>query len=126
MKIVSQPVLETERLILRPYTLDDAPELQRLIGEREVARTLMSVPHPYPDGAAEEFINRHPERTESGEFHSPLHVVKKGILSAVSASIALNAKRSVPKSATGLPGRTGDMVTPPRPPGQLSGSASRI
>ena len=63
-----QPILKTERLILRPYTLDDAPELQRLIGERDVAATLMSVPHPYPDGAAEEWINKQPERAEKGEF----------------------------------------------------------
>lgn len=74
------PVLKTERLVLRPYTLEDAPELQRLIGEREVARTLMSVPHPYPDGAAEEFINGHPERTESGEFQFAITHGEEGYL----------------------------------------------
>ena len=66
--VIEQPTIITERLLLRPYTLDDAPELQRLIGERDVAKTLMSVPHPYPDGAAEEFINRHPQRSEKGAF----------------------------------------------------------
>ena len=63
-----QPTLTTERLILRPYTLQDAPDLQRLIGVREVAITMSYVPYPYPDGAAEEWINKHLERAEKGEF----------------------------------------------------------
>jgi ribosomal-protein-alanine N-acetyltransferase len=78
--IKKQPTLTTERLILRPYTLDDAPELQRLIGERDVARTLMSVPHPYPDGAAEEFINAHPERAEKGQYQFAITHWKEGYL----------------------------------------------
>ena len=36
-----QPVLTTERLILRPYSLSDAKDLQRLIGDREVSDTLL-------------------------------------------------------------------------------------
>jgi ribosomal-protein-alanine N-acetyltransferase len=73
-------LITTERLLLRPYTLDDAPELQRLIGEWDVAKTLMSVPHPYPDGAAEEFINRQHERAEKGEFQFAITHRKDGYL----------------------------------------------
>ena len=62
-----QPTITTERLILRPYKLDDALELQRLIGERDVARTLMSVPHPYENGMAEEWIGRRQELFDKGE-----------------------------------------------------------
>lgn len=81
MKVINeQPVLTTERLILRPYTLDDAPELQRLIGERDVAKTLMSVPHPYPDGAAEEFINEHFTRAGKGEHQFAITHRKEGYL----------------------------------------------
>jgi RimJ/RimL family protein N-acetyltransferase len=53
-----QPVLTTERLILRPYSLSDAKDLQRLIGDREVSDTLLLVPYPYLDGMAEEWIDK--------------------------------------------------------------------
>lgn len=53
------PTLETKRLVLRPFRPDDAAEVQRLAGEREVAAGTLTVPHPYPDGAAEEWIATH-------------------------------------------------------------------
>ena len=61
------PTLKTERLILRGFTLKDAPDVQRLAGEWEVARTLLSVPHPYEDGVAEEWISEHASVFERGE-----------------------------------------------------------
>ena len=51
-----QPELQTDRLVLREFTAEDAPVVQRLVGEWEVARTLAVVPHPYEDGMAEEWI----------------------------------------------------------------------
>jgi ribosomal-protein-alanine N-acetyltransferase len=62
-----QPTLETERLILRPYRLEDAAELQRLIGERDVVSTMTNVPHPYEDGIAEEWISDRKESFEKGK-----------------------------------------------------------
>jgi len=62
------PTLHTERLILRPFVLSDAPEVQRLAGEREIAATTINIPHPYEDGVAEEWINKHAERFEKGEI----------------------------------------------------------
>ncbi|HMU60460.1 MAG TPA: GNAT family N-acetyltransferase, partial [Gemmatimonadales bacterium] len=49
----------TPRLVLRPFRPDDAPAVQRLAGERDVAASTLTVPHPYPDGAAEEWIATH-------------------------------------------------------------------
>ena len=62
-----QPTIKTERLILRPYNLGDAPELQRLIGDRDVVLTMSNVPHPYEDGMAEEWIGKQPESFQKGE-----------------------------------------------------------
>ena len=52
-------MLSTERLLLRPFRLADAPHIQRLAGAREVALNTLHIPHPYPDGAAEQWIAKH-------------------------------------------------------------------
>ncbi|MDO8356927.1 MAG: GNAT family protein [Nitrospirota bacterium] len=49
------PTLRTERLLLRQFQLRDAPEVQRLAGVKEVAAGTF-LPHPYPDGTAEQWI----------------------------------------------------------------------
>ena len=51
-----QPTLETERLLLRPLMPQDAPALQRLAGRREIADTTISIPHPYSEAQAREWI----------------------------------------------------------------------
>ena len=52
------PIIETERLILRKFKLRDAPDLQRILGNKEIAKTSVSIPHPYENGMAEDWINR--------------------------------------------------------------------
>ena len=47
--------IETERLVLRPFTLDDAPVVQREVSRVEIAR-MMRIPHPYPEGGAADWI----------------------------------------------------------------------
>ena len=54
--MLPQPTLTTEHLILRPFTLADAPDVQRLAGDHEIAATTLRIPHPYLDGMAEEFL----------------------------------------------------------------------
>jgi ribosomal-protein-alanine N-acetyltransferase len=51
-----QPTLHTARLVLRPFTADDAPDLRRYLSDAAVAGNTLTVPHPYPDAAADEFI----------------------------------------------------------------------
>lgn len=63
----SQPTLTTERLILRPFTLDDAKDVTRLAGTKEVADTTYAIPHPYPHEAAIEWISTHQANFGSGE-----------------------------------------------------------
>lgn len=62
-----QPVLETSRLTLRPFRLTDAAALTAAISDERVARQTLSVPHPYPAGAAETFIARCAEEWEAGK-----------------------------------------------------------
>jgi ribosomal-protein-alanine N-acetyltransferase len=52
----SEATLETARLRLRPLTLADAAEVQRLAGAWEIADTTLTIPHPYADGMAEAWI----------------------------------------------------------------------
>ncbi len=62
-----QPTLQTERLILRPFTLADAPDVQCLAGDRAIASTTGNIAHPYEDGMAEQWISGQAERFRNGE-----------------------------------------------------------
>lgn len=42
-----RPMLQTARLVLGTFDPDDAVDLQRLAGDREIADTTLSIPHPY-------------------------------------------------------------------------------
>lgn len=61
-----QPILLSQRLRLRPYAMSDAPDVQRLAGDRRVAQPTLGIPHPYPDGAAETWISGHEKTFETG------------------------------------------------------------
>jgi [ribosomal protein S5]-alanine N-acetyltransferase len=75
-----RPTLETARLILRPFILADAPEVQRLAGAREVASTTANIPHPYPDGLAEEWIGSHQAKFDAGELVNFAITLRDGTL----------------------------------------------
>jgi ribosomal-protein-alanine N-acetyltransferase len=64
-----RPTLHTERLILRPFTNDDAPAVEHLAGAYEVALNTLLIPHPYPEGAAEEWIAHHDEDFRENRIH---------------------------------------------------------
>jgi RimJ/RimL family protein N-acetyltransferase len=63
---LQQPVLATQRLLLRAFDLDDAPAVQELAGARDIADTTLNIPHPYRDGMAEAWILSHQSMFRSG------------------------------------------------------------
>jgi len=63
---VNHAVIKTARLLLRGFTLDDAPEVQRLAGDYTVARNTLTIPHPYEDGMAGTWIRGLEEDEERG------------------------------------------------------------
>ena len=61
-----QPTLTTERLTLRPFLPDDAFDVERYAGAREIAETTLNIPHPYPHGGAAEWILTHSPAWNAG------------------------------------------------------------
>jgi RimJ/RimL family protein N-acetyltransferase len=51
------PLLETRRLRLGPLSQADAPALQRIAGRRELADTTISIPHPFTEEHARQWIS---------------------------------------------------------------------
>jgi RimJ/RimL family protein N-acetyltransferase len=62
-----QPKMTTERLILRPFTLSDAPFVQQLAGDEAIASTALNIPHPFEDRMAEEWISTHQSDYEAAK-----------------------------------------------------------
>ena len=56
MENIKPEVIKTERLTLRPLQDSDAGLISLYVGDERVAMNLAVVPHPYPAGAAEAYI----------------------------------------------------------------------
>ena len=65
--MMKQPSFSTERLVLRPFSFDDAERVMQLAGAREIAENTATMPHPYEEGMAEEWIRTHEELYAKGE-----------------------------------------------------------
>ena len=72
-----QPTLQTERLLLRQFTVEDAPAVHDIVSERDIASTTLSIPHPYPEGLAEEWCAGHAGRWTRGD-HAAFACTLKG------------------------------------------------
>ena len=91
-----RPSLETERLLLRPFTLADAPEVQRLASDKEIAATTLNIPHPYAEGMAEQWIATHQERYDMNELVN-FAITRRGdnaLLGAIGLVLSLPHKRA--------------------------------
>lgn len=74
------PQLETQRMILRPMALSDAPAIQRHFNNCNIIRNLATVvPWPYPADGAETFIKRELGKIAAGEeIHQWVLVLRSG------------------------------------------------
>lgn len=56
--VVAQPVIEGERLVLRPLLRSDEGLIAFYTADRRLAEMTTSIPHPLPPGAAQAFVAR--------------------------------------------------------------------
>jgi len=96
---MTQPTLETSRLILRPFCKDDAATVQQLAGERLVADTTLNIPHPYEDGMAEQWIDTHKPEFEAETLATFAIVLREG--EQLVGAISLRIDRELSKGELG-------------------------
>ncbi|SHK40784.1 Protein N-acetyltransferase, RimJ/RimL family [Shimia gijangensis] len=56
--IVNQPVIETERFVMRPLRRSDEGLIEMYAGDATVARMTSSIPHPLPPGSVDAYVTR--------------------------------------------------------------------
>ena len=61
------PTLHTTRLVLDAFTPADAPVVELLASNYEVARHTLNIQHPYPPGSGVKWIDTHAALFERGE-----------------------------------------------------------
>lgn len=86
---------ETDRLYLRPFELEDAPTVQTLANDIDLARTTLHIPYPYPDDYAKQWIMIYSEKMKKRSSYSFAIILKgtKELVGCLTLNIALNHKR---------------------------------
>lgn len=64
--MLTPSILETPRLRLRHIRFTDAPFIQSAASERSVSDTMISIPHPFPEGEAERYVKRRLREQKKG------------------------------------------------------------
>ena len=92
---MSIPSLQTRRLLLRPFALGDAPIVQRLAGDRDVASTTLTIPHPYEDGMAEAWIETHLSNWEAKKVLTlAVTTDEDGLVGAIGLHLKMEHRRA--------------------------------
>ena len=78
-------------MLLRRFTPQDAPTVQALAGDAAVADTTLNISHPYPPGAAAQWIATHDAEFE-GKTGAVFAVTARGVGTLVgSISVGINS-----------------------------------
>src|ERR1700712_3362624 len=92
------PTLATERLPLRPVAPGDAENLHRLLNDWEVCRTLQTVPFPYPQQVARDWLaSTIIDRREGRAFHLAITGQEEGrelLVGAVGLKLVPKTRRA--------------------------------
>ncbi len=64
--MIIQTDIFTNRLRLRPFTINDAGQIQEMASDSEIAATTLHLPHPYPEGMAAKWIGTHQQHLKEG------------------------------------------------------------
>ena len=93
---MEQPILQTVRLLLRPFALSDATDVQHLAGAPEVADTTLNMPHPYEDGMAEQWISSQAALFDAGEAvrYAVTLLDGKGLIGGVGLGVTPRHRRA--------------------------------
>ncbi|MEW5924322.1 MAG: GNAT family N-acetyltransferase [Candidatus Zixiibacteriota bacterium] len=83
--------LETERLILRSFTLDDAAVVTELAGAYEIAYNTLLIPHPYKEEMARNWISTHQPELEAD--HTLTYAITHKQEGYLIGAIGLNIER---------------------------------
>lgn len=59
-------ILETDRLILKPYEVEVADAIFEVVKHREIADTMVMIPHPYPREVVDQWISYLQKSFEEG------------------------------------------------------------
>ena len=123
---MTSPVLPTKRLILRALTLDDASELEQIVSAYEVALNTLSIPHPYPEGAAAEWIASNQKNFDEGKMvNLGIFLREAGtLIGTIGLTINREHERAEPTGADLDAGPAEGAVLHPVPPG-VTGERSR-
>ncbi|QHW30572.1 GNAT family N-acetyltransferase [Paenibacillus rhizovicinus] len=91
-----QSRFQTARLLLRPVELRDADDIQRLAGEYQVAKTTLSLPHPYPEGAAETWIHFRTDAARHGHGYTfaIINLATKALMGCISLDLTSEHQRA--------------------------------
>jgi [ribosomal protein S5]-alanine N-acetyltransferase len=86
--------LETSRLILRPWTLEDLPAFERISNDPDVADFTASLVYPQPEGWAKTRLERQIEAQETwGHSFAVIWCETNEIIAEVSIGLELKRKR---------------------------------
>ena len=69
-----QAIIKTKRLLLRPPEQSDSSAIHKAASIRDIADTMISIPHPYPTGEADRYIVRQTVELEAG--HSVTFIIE--------------------------------------------------
>ena len=59
-------ILETERLLLKPYEIEFADDIYQVVKHKEIADTMVMIPHPYPREVVDSWISYLQKSFEQG------------------------------------------------------------